>query len=66
MTQALLALEDGTTFWGKAFGASGETFGEVVFNTNLTGRAIGGRNIPWRNGSLSTASLAFRASTPGP
>jgi carbamoyl-phosphate synthase small subunit len=37
MKQALLALEDGTVFWGKPFGALGETFGEVVFNTNLTG-----------------------------
>jgi carbamoyl-phosphate synthase small subunit len=37
MTQTLLALEDGTVFWGKPFGALGETFGEVVFNTNLTG-----------------------------
>jgi carbamoyl-phosphate synthase small subunit len=37
MKQALLALEDGTVFWGKPFGTSGETFGEVVFNTNLTG-----------------------------
>jgi len=37
MKQAQLALEDGTVFWGKPFGARGETFGEVVFNTNLTG-----------------------------
>jgi carbamoyl-phosphate synthase small subunit len=37
MTQTLLALEDGTVFWGKPFGTRGETFGEVVFNTNLTG-----------------------------
>jgi carbamoyl-phosphate synthase small subunit len=37
MTQALLALEDGAIFRGKPFGAPGETFGEVVFNTNLTG-----------------------------
>ena len=37
MKQALLALEDGTVFWGKPFGTLGETFGEVVFNTNLTG-----------------------------
>ena len=37
MEQALLVLEDGTVFWGKPFGARGETFGEVVFNTNLTG-----------------------------
>jgi len=39
MTQALakLALEDGTVFTGRAFGAPGETFGEVVFNTSMTG-----------------------------
>jgi carbamoyl-phosphate synthase small subunit len=37
MQQALLALEDGTVFWGKSFGTPGEAFGEVVFNTNLTG-----------------------------
>jgi carbamoyl-phosphate synthase small subunit len=37
MPRALLALEDGTVFWGKPFGKPGETFGEVVFNTNLTG-----------------------------
>lgn len=37
MTRALLALEDGTVFWGTPYGARGETFGEVVFNTNLTG-----------------------------
>ena len=34
---ALLALEDGTVYRGSAFGAEGETFGEVVFNTALTG-----------------------------
>src|ERR671932_1558779 len=34
---AKLALEDGTVYTGRAFGAPGETFGEVVFNTNLTG-----------------------------
>src|SRR3954463_6910809 len=34
---AKLALEDGTVFTGRGFGAEGETFGEVVFNTNLTG-----------------------------
>ena len=35
--QAILALEDGTTFYGSSFGACGETFGEVVFNTCMTG-----------------------------
>jgi len=35
--QAFLALEDGTVFEGRAFGAEGETSGEVVFNTSLTG-----------------------------
>ena len=35
--QALLALEDGTLFWGTSLGIEGETIGEVVFNTSLTG-----------------------------
>ncbi|MCY3758787.1 MAG: glutamine-hydrolyzing carbamoyl-phosphate synthase small subunit [Acidobacteria bacterium] len=35
--EAVLALEDGLVFEGKSIGASGETFGEVVFNTSLTG-----------------------------
>lgn len=38
MTQpAKLALEDGSVFTGRHFGATGETFGEVVFNTSMTG-----------------------------
>src|SRR3989338_1439323 len=37
MPTALLALEDGTTFAGESFGARGETSGEVVFNTSMTG-----------------------------
>lgn len=35
--QARLLLEDGTLFTGSAFGAEGETTGEVVFNTGITG-----------------------------
>lgn len=35
--KALLALEDGTVFEGKNFGAKGEAYGEVVFNTSMTG-----------------------------
>ncbi|HJY00006.1 MAG TPA: glutamine-hydrolyzing carbamoyl-phosphate synthase small subunit [Streptosporangiaceae bacterium] len=34
---ALLVLEDGTTLHGTGFGAHGETFGEMVFNTGMTG-----------------------------
>jgi carbamoyl-phosphate synthase small subunit len=34
---AVLALEDGTWFQGSAAGAAGETGGEVVFNTSMTG-----------------------------
>src|ERR1700748_3914370 len=34
---ALLVLEDGTTLRGTAFGADGATFGEMVFNTGMTG-----------------------------
>jgi carbamoyl-phosphate synthase small subunit len=37
MTPAILALADGATFAGSAFGAPGEATGEVVFNTSLTG-----------------------------
>ena len=35
--QAILALEDGTIFTGEAFGATDEQWGEVVFNTGMTG-----------------------------
>ncbi len=35
--QAILALADGTVFQGVAIGARGQTVGEVVFNTALTG-----------------------------
>ncbi|MES9898609.1 MAG: glutamine-hydrolyzing carbamoyl-phosphate synthase small subunit [Sedimenticola sp.] len=34
---ALLVLEDGTTFRGESIGADGQTVGEVVFNTAMTG-----------------------------
>jgi carbamoyl-phosphate synthase small subunit len=37
MTEALLVLSDGTQFRGRGVGATGEVFGEVVFNTALTG-----------------------------
>ncbi|HEX2971298.1 MAG TPA: glutamine-hydrolyzing carbamoyl-phosphate synthase small subunit [Tepidisphaeraceae bacterium] len=37
MRTAKLALEDGTVFTGRAFGASGTSEGEVVFNTSMTG-----------------------------
>jgi carbamoyl-phosphate synthase small subunit len=37
MDIAKLALEDGTVFTGKAFGSRGESDGEVVFNTSMTG-----------------------------
>jgi carbamoyl-phosphate synthase small subunit len=36
-TEALLVLEDGATFRGEGFGAAGTAFGEVVFNTAMTG-----------------------------
>lgn len=35
--KALLVLSDGTVFEGSNFGAEGETLGEVVFNTSMTG-----------------------------
>ena len=36
-TPALLALEDGTVFHGYSVGANGQSVGEVVFNTAMTG-----------------------------
>lgn len=36
-TGALLVLEDGRTFRGESFGAEGETFGEAVFSTGMSG-----------------------------
>src|SRR5687768_15233489 len=34
---AMVALEDGTVFRGRSFGAEGEAFGEAVFNTAMSG-----------------------------
>lgn len=36
-TTAILALADGSIFYGRAIGVSGSTVGEVVFNTAMTG-----------------------------
>lgn len=36
-TQAIMVLEDGRTFRGESFGAEGETFGEAVFSTGMSG-----------------------------
>jgi carbamoyl-phosphate synthase small subunit len=36
-TQAILVLEDGSIFRGRSIGADGQTVGEVVFNTAMTG-----------------------------
>ena len=35
--QAILALEDGKVFKGSSFGAPGERYGEIVFNTSMSG-----------------------------
>ncbi len=37
MSKTILVLEDGRTFHGASFGAGGETFGEMVFNTSMAG-----------------------------
>ena len=36
-TLALLALQDGSLFWGRSIGSAGQSTGEVVFNTAMTG-----------------------------
>jgi carbamoyl-phosphate synthase small subunit len=37
LNKAVLALEDGTVFEGRSFGAQKDSYGEVVFNTAITG-----------------------------
>ncbi len=37
MSKAVLALEDGKCFEGESYGGLGESYGEVVFNTSMTG-----------------------------
>jgi carbamoyl-phosphate synthase small subunit len=37
VSDALLVMEDGTAFPGRTLGSEGETFGEVVFNTGMSG-----------------------------
>ena len=37
MKKAFILLEDGTTFYGKALGVKGSAFGELCFNTGMTG-----------------------------
>jgi carbamoyl-phosphate synthase small subunit len=37
VSKAILVLEDGRTFTGESYGATGETFGEAVFSTGMTG-----------------------------
>jgi carbamoyl-phosphate synthase small subunit len=37
MKDAILYLEDGTSFYGRSLGTTGETAGEAVFNTSMTG-----------------------------
>lgn len=37
MTDAILVLEDGRVFRGESYGAVGETIGEIVFSTGMTG-----------------------------
>ena len=34
---AIILLEDGTIFYGKAVGKEGSAFGEICFNTGMTG-----------------------------
>lgn len=35
--QAIILLEDGTVFYGKSIGLSGKSYGEICFNTGMTG-----------------------------
>ena len=35
--KAILALEDGSVYTGETFGSEADAYGEVVFNTSMTG-----------------------------
>ena len=35
--EAIVLLADGTTFFGKSIGIEGSAFGEICFNTGMTG-----------------------------
>ena len=62
---AILVLEDGTTFHGTGFGADGETFGEMVFNTGMTGLETALRAVQEamvETGLLDWAGVADRMS----
>ena len=55
---AVLALEDGTVFHGRAAGAEGEARGEVVFNTSLTGYQGDPHGSPRAPGQIVTMTCA--------
>ena len=65
-----MVLEDGATFRGRAFGAEGETFGEAVFNTAMTGYQevltdpSYANQIPWMDLPMSSERSSTIA--PGP
>jgi len=48
MAEAILALADGRVFRGEAFGAIGNTVGEVCFNTSMTGYGAWGSGLAVR------------------
>ena len=48
---ALLVLEDGTVFKGRAWGARGRTLGEIVFSTGMTRRRSPTRRTTARSSS---------------
>src|SRR5438093_3939036 len=61
---AVLGLEDGSTWWGEAFGDGSPASGEVVFNTAMTGY----KKLHWELYSTDrSASLRIRLlATSGP
>ena len=62
---ALLVLEDGTVFKGRAWGARGRTLGEIVFSTGMTGyqekMCIRDSIYPYRVYSTTTRPQAYIA-----
>ena len=59
-TPARLALEDGTVFTGRSFGAASTTTGEVVFNTAMAGYQEALTDPSYRGStSIARKSLTF-------
>ena len=66
--RAVLVLEDGRVFTGTEFGAVGQTLGEAVFSTGMSGyqETLTGPPGPWTTSWCGRVWSGLPASTPAP